>query len=426
MRTSASSARREQQAARVSRTSQAQRSRQGRRNRADNRAPLIVAALAVLAIAALAAGCMAQRCTTGNDARASSPVAFATETALARKPQTLTYAAVGDIVCHKEMIAHARDDATGTYDFSAVFAPVADRLAAFDLTSVTQETPLVTNEDQVGGYPIFGTPTAMGDAIVDAGFDVVTSATNHSMDQGIDGIFETIAYWKANHPDTVLMGLHDNPDEANGVTFVERNGIRIALTDCTYGLNGFVLPEGSEYAVDMLDDLDSIIENVERAQSEADLTICYVHMGNEYATVPSDEQREVAERLIDAGADVVLGSHVHVVQPMEEVTTAAGNTGIVYYSLGNFASNQADVENMLGGLAVLDIVKVPDGNGSARTYVMSHDYIPLFCHYDYERTQMYFLDDYTDELAAGHFITLYGNPFTVDEVWSIWHDITGR
>jgi len=110
---------------------------------------------------------------------------------------------------------------------------------------------------------------------------------------------------------------------------------------------------------------------------------------------------------------------------MEEVTTAAGNKGIVYFSLGNFASNQADVENMLGGAAVLTIAKTPTKDGGWSTSVVSHEFVPVFCHYDYDTTQMYFLDDYTDELASSHFITLYGHPFTVDQVNGIWTDITG-
>ncbi|MBO4352076.1 MAG: CapA family protein, partial [Eggerthellaceae bacterium] len=396
--------------------------RTGASTASSNRRPLTIAvAIAAILLLAIAG------CTVFNHATSSTRNGLAAHidsSAVAMKPHTLTFLAVGDIVPHKEMIAQSRTD-DGSYDFNHVFDPVRSHLEPYDLLSVTQETPLVTDESRVGGYPIFGTPVQMGDAIVNAGFDIVTSATNHSMDQGIDGIFDTISYWKQNHPEIVLMGLHDDPADADGVTFVERNGITIAMTDLTYSLNGLELPAGEEYAVDMLYDLDAIAANVEAAQDKADITICYVHMGNEYATVPSAEQREVAERLIDAGADVVLGSHVHVVQPMEEVTTAAGNTGIVYFSLGNFASNQADVENMLGGAAVMTIAKIPHLDGSSETTVTAHEFIPVFCHYDYDTTQMYFLDDYTNELANSHFITLYGHPFTVEQVNGIWTDITG-
>ena len=387
----------------------------------SNRKPIGIVIAVAIALVLAVVGCTALNHKASSNEK---PVESLMSTITASQPHMLTFLAVGDIVPHKEMIAQSRND-DGSYDFNHVFEPVLARLAPYDLLSVTQETPLVTDESRVGGYPIFGTPVQMGDAIDNAGFDIVTSATNHSMDQGIDGIFDTVDYWRQNHPEITLMGLHDDPAEANGATFIKRNGITIAMTDLTYSLNGFELPAGQEYAVDMLYDLDTIVANVEAAQEKADITICYVHMGNEYATVPSAEQREVAERLIDAGAHVVIGSHLDVVQPMEEVTTAAGNKGIVYFSLGNFASNQADVENMLGGAAVLTIAKTPTKDGGWNTSVISHEFVPVFYHYDYETTQMYFLDDYTDELASNHFITLYGHPFTVDQVNGIWTDITG-
>ena len=400
--------------------------------------PRFFAALLVLATLLCALACLAgcadvQSALTSQPAESqeSSPSAEILEASdkpipeIAPDPTSLTLIAIGDIVAHDEMIKQARTS-EGTYDFNHVFAPMKDRLGQFDLASVTQETPLVTDEGKVGGYPIFGTPTAMGDAIVNTGFDIAVSATNHSMDQGADGILDTIAFWRQSHPEIAVLGIHDDPSQANGVTFIERNGIRIALTDCTYGLNGFELPEGREYEVDLLDDLDTILANVRTAESEADITICYVHMGEEYATVPSDWQRAVAEALIDAGAEVVIGSHVHVVQPMEDMTTAAGNKGIVYFSLGNSASNQANVENMLGGAAVLTIEKTPTGIGSeTKTSVTAHEFVPTFCHYDYNTTQMFFLSDYTEEQAANHFITLYGHPFTVEQVRNLWTDITG-
>ena len=348
-----------------------------------SRKPFVIVIAAAIVLALAIVGCNALNHKTSSNEK---PVELLMSTITASQPRMLTFLAVGDIVPHKEMIAQSRSD-DGSYDFNHVFEPVLTRLAPYDLLSVTQETPLVTDESRVGGYPIFGTPVQMGDAIDNAGFDIVTSATNHSLDQGIDGVFDTVDYWKQNHPEITLMGLHDDPADANGVTFIERNGITIAMTDLTYSLNGFELPAGQEYAVDMLDDLDTIVANVEAAQEKADITICYVHMG--------------------------------------EVTTAAGNKGIVYFSLGNFASNQADVENMLGGAAVLTIAKTPTKDGGWSTSVVSHEFVPVFCHYDYDTTQMYFLDDYTDELASSHFITLYGHPFTVDQVNGIWTDITG-
>ena len=258
------------------------------------------------------------------------------------------------------------------------------------------------------------------DAIIASGFDVVVGATNHSMDKGLYGIETTNEYW-AKHPDILHLGMHDNPADANSVSVMEKNGITIGFCDCTYGLNGLVLPDGYEYSVDLLDDLDIICDNVRDAREKCDFIVAFVHMGEEYATVPSDEQRAVAERLIDAGADVVLGSHVHVVQPCEEITTASGNTGLVYFSLGNHVSNPIDAINMLGGCAEFTVEKRYDSQGDGKAHIVSHRFVPVVCHWDAMTCTEYFLEDYTDALAASHAVGVG----SVGDLWDMWTGITG-
>lgn len=334
-------------------------------------------------------------------------------------PTQVSFIAVGDVVAHDLLAFQGKiDDRNWNYDF--IFENMSDEISSYDIAAITQETPFVTREEDVSGYPTFGTPWQMGEAMWNSGFDVIVGATNHSMDKGLYGINNTIDYWHSMHPNLLHLGMHHYEEDANSVSFLEKNGIKIGFTDCTYGLNGFVLPEGSEYMVDLLDDLDIICSNITAAQNDCDFIIAFVHMGEEYATVPSDEQREVAERLIDAGADVVIGSHVHVVQPMETVTTAAGNTGLVYYSIGNHVSNQIDVENMLGGAAIFTIEKTPDIAGNSKTEIVSYEFKPVVCHWNSATTTEYFLEDYTDELASQHAVNL-----SKDKLYSIWNSITG-
>lgn len=334
-------------------------------------------------------------------------------------PTQVSFIAVGDVVAHDLLAFQGKtDDGGWNYDF--IFENMADEIASYDIAAITQETPFISREEDVSGYPTFGTPWQMGEAMWKSGFDVIVGATNHSMDKGLYGINTTIDYWHNMHPDKLHLGMHHYAEDANSVSFMEKNGIKIGFTDCTYGLNGFVLPEGSEYMVDLLDDLDVICSNIETAKTECDFIISFVHMGEEYATVPSDEQREVAERLIDAGADVVIGSHVHVVQPMEQVTTAAGNSGLVYYSIGNHVSNQIDVENMLGGAAIFTIEKALDEQGDFKTRIVSYDFKPIVCHWNSSTTTEYFLEDYPEELSAAHAVNL-----NKDMLYSIWNSITG-
>ena len=171
---------------------------------------------------------------------------FAEVNDLPAPPSQVTFFAAGDILAH-DLLAAQGHRSDGSYDYSFLFANMADEIASYDIASITQETPLVDDDSQVSGYPTFGTPCQMADAIAEAGFDVVISATNHSYDKGVYGLETTMSYWKNNHPEITVLGIHDTPKEADGVSFVRSNGIEIAMAEFTYDLNGFVLPEGKEY-----------------------------------------------------------------------------------------------------------------------------------------------------------------------------------
>ena len=347
------------------------------------------------------------------------PEVFAEVNDIPAPPSQVTFFAAGDILAH-DLLAAQGKTGPGSYNYDFIFSNMKDEIASYDISVITQETPFVDDDSEVSGYPTFGTPYQMGDAIVDAGFDVVVGATNHSFDKGLYGLNTTLGFWEKEHPEITLLGLHSEKSDADSVSFVNKNGIKIAMTEFTYGLNGFVLPEGKEYMVDLQNELDAICKSVSDAEDEADITIAFAHMGEEYSTVPSDEQREVAVRLVDAGADVVIMSHVHVVQPMEDLVTEKGNKAIVYYGIGNFVSNQMDLQNMLGGAAILTIEKEIDDDGTSETKVISHSFEPLICHWDSSTSEMYFLDDYTDDLAAGHAI----GSFTTDQVYDMWKSYT--
>lgn len=375
--------------------------------------------LVVLTVALL--GGLLFACSTMSHKPADTLPKFAGEVNdLPAEPTSVSFIALGDIVAHDYLVFQGRT-APNEYNFDHIFAPMKEVVESYDIAAITQETPFVEDDADVSGYPTFGTPTEMGDAIVASGFDVVVGATNHSMDKGLYGINTTNAYWNG-HPEVLHLGMHDDPADANAVSIIEKNGIKIGFCDCTYGLNGFTLPEGSEYTVDLLADLDAICDNVRAAEDKCDFTVAFVHMGEEYATVPSEEQREVAARLIDAGADVVLGSHVHVVQPAEEMVTEAGNRGLVYYSLGNHVSNQIEPTNMLGGCAEFTIEKTPNGEGGhTETHITDWHFVPVVCHWNSSTCTEYFLEDYTDELASANSVGVG----SVANLWNMWENITG-
>ena len=338
----------------------------------------------------------------------------------------VTLAAAGDVIPHELVVASAWDDEERAYDFSALFAPVAGLLGECDLAAVNQEAPFAPDDAHVSDYPLFGAPAALCDALAAAGFDIVTAATNHALDQGAAGVMGTIEEWRA-YPQVTLLGLHASATDADAVAYRKANDMRFALFNLSYGLNAGPLGEEDAYLVDTLDDEGRILGQLQAVERDgsADLSVCFVHAGEEYAAGPTEEQRALAERLIDAGADAVICTHAHVVQPCETVSTPAGNKGIVCWSLGNFAASQGSPETSIGAVALLAADR--DGKGLAR--FRSCRLVPSICHID--RTgdggAVYLLSDYTEELARANAAAVPSADETVSlhDLWRIWHAWAG-
>ena len=332
--------------------------------------------------------------------------------------RTVSLIALGDVIAHEAIYEAAYEPDTQTFDFSPLFAHISGRIAGYDLAAVNQETILVHDASLRSDFPLFATPESMGDALVDAGFDIVYAATNHANDQGETGLDDTLAFWKRNHPDTILLGLHESPDETHW-RLMERNGISLALFDYTFHLNGRALEAGQEYRIDTLDDEQRLVDDLADAEGQADLSICFVHIGEEYALAPTAEQVRLCDRLIDAGADAVICTHAHVAQPAKERTTAQGNTGVVFYSLGNLVSYQTEPDTILGAGACLQISKDDQGVAAIAAHAMKG----TVCHAEGERVAAYFLEDYTDDLARRNTLATEDDPITLAGLQERWRDL---
>ena len=333
----------------------------------------------------------------------------------------LTLLVAGDNIAHANVYESAYDRESRAFDFSPIYEHVRDFVGGHDVAAVVQETPLVANPARRRSYPLFATPQSMGDALTEAGFDVILAATNHACDAGLTGLRDTCAFWAERHPEVTLLGLRRTSSGVPAsIDCIEKDGIRLALFDYTYGLNGQVLPAGSGFQVDVLDEAGTtrLLADVKAAAGQSDAVICFLHIGEEYQTAPTDEQRCLVERLVDAGADAVICSHTHVLGPHEALRTAAGNEGVVFWGLGNFMTGQWDrAETVLGGMARLTIEKQTStasatcAGGAARTddskkaRIASFEMAPVVCHTDIDGSvAVYLLDDYTEELAARHVI----------------------
>jgi hypothetical protein len=301
--------------------------------------------------------------------------------------------------------SNGSDGSSESFDFSSIYEPVSALVSSYDIAAVTQETVLVADPERRSSYPDFATPTSMADALADAGFDVVASATNHANDQGGSAINETLAYWAQNYPDVSVLGIHGSSADYDRIDYRESNGIRLALFDYTYGLNsGHELAADETWRVNLLSDENKLVRDLKTAERTADISVCFLHIGNEYDSEPTQAQRDLVERLADAGADIIICSHAHVLEPFGTIRTAAGNQAVVYYGLGNFVSGQFDeIATIVGGAASIEIEKETLADGSTRTFVASAELIPLVCHTDSDgNASVYPLDEYTDELGTAH------------------------
>ena len=320
------------------------------------------------------------------------------------EPVTITLTSVGDMLMHAGVSVPGLQ-ADGTYQYDYLFEHVKDKIEAADVAIVNQE--VMFGGDHLGnlGYPCFNVNSALGTGLVNAGFDVVLFATNHTRDQHISGIQNTLNFWKEKHPDTTILGIHEDEASYNSITVKDVKGIKIAMLNYTYSLNGFTLKEGEKHYVDLMDaeHKEKIKNDLKLAEKLADIVIVFPHWGTEYVLEETAEEQEWAQFFCENGADLIIGTHPHVIQPVKWVESSNGNKALVYYSLGNFVSCQPRNYTMLGGMAQVSITKDKTG-----TYISEYDMDFVVTHYNTSRSHVttYMLDDYTDELVKEHGIVL--------------------
>lgn len=314
----------------------------------------------------------------------------------------VSFVAVGDNLPETSIGAYADacagEAGDGLYDYRPIYASVKPYIESADLAYIKQETHLGGDEIGPRGWPSFNTTDAMADAIVDAGFDLVASASNHAYDWGYFGAVEhSRSVW--NQKPVAFTGTAANEEEAQAIPVVERNGISFALLDYTYGVNGYAQGDLPAYAVNFIDE-ERIAADVARAHEMADVVLVAMHWGTENLTEADAEQTRLAQFLADLDVDVVLGSHPHVIGPLAWVEGSSGHRTLVAYSLGNFVSRHdaPALENELGGMLSCDFVKGTDGSVGIENVT----WIPLVNHTEEGAYAVYALKDYAPELAARH------------------------
>lgn len=277
---------------------------------------------------------------------------------------TISMSVIGDIMCHDTQYKDAYISATKTYDFSHVFTNIADELSSADITIGNLETTFAGPDRGYSGYPTFNTPDALATNLREIGFDVICTANNHSLDKGYSGLTRTLEVLDNNG--IAHMGTYDSEESQNKILVKDVNGIKIAFLAYTYGTNGIPVPSGKEYCVNLIDK-EQIKADLDKAKTlEVDLISVNMHWGNEYRLSPTTEQKQLADFLFENGADIILGSHPHVLEPMEKrtITLEDGTTkdGFLIYSLGNFVSAQTKQYTNYSIILNLTITKHAEGN----------------------------------------------------------------
>lgn len=245
-------------------------------------------------------------------------------------------------------------------DFGFLYENSRELIDRNDVAVINQEAPLTGDPAMYGDYPRFGTPVQVGEAIVDAGFDVVTCGTNHALDRGAAGVNFTKHFFDGQG--IVCLGIQSEEEkEERPYEVVTRNGIRFALFNYTYGTNGIKIPDECPAMVHLLEDEDRIREAVRAAKEESDMVIVFAHWGTEYAKEPDAFQEKWTQVFLESGVDAVIGTHPHTLQPYEMLQDGNGHQMLVYYSIGNFVSAQYEQACVKGGAAEFTVSLTADG-----------------------------------------------------------------
>ncbi len=293
----------------------------------------------------------------------------------------------GDNLINDKLYNAAKKD-DGSYDFKSMYSYIKDIVKNYDLAYYNQETILGGSEIGVSSYPAFNSPYEVGDATIDTGFNLVSLATNHTLDRGEKAIINSLNYWN-NKSNVLTSGSYLSNDDRNKINIKEVNNITYTMLNYTYGTNGIKVPEGKEYLVNIWPctgnnpDNDTkyqeykevVKKDILRVRDKVDLLIVAMHFGVEYTHVPTNYQIDMAEFLSSLGVDIIIGTHPHVIMPITYI-----NDTLVIYSLGNFLSAQDtnnDYNTTVGLLSSIKITKNidKDNNSSIKLSDLNNELI---------------------------------------------------
>lgn len=397
---------------------QRKRRRKRRRRHTISKPILVLSGIVIVLVIVTSVLSWGRVLTTRTASNDTSQAAANQEQAKKPKAGKVTFCAVGDNLINEggdytvDLLgmgdAWSGETGDGSYDFSPLYAQLKGTISSYDIALINQETTLGGNTDyDYAGYPAYNTPDEMAQAVADAGFDVVNCNTNHTYDTWTDSIEHAQEVW-AKQKGVSVIGSYASEKDRSNIRVLEANGIKVAFLSYSYGQNGYEQADlpNDYYAAPF--DKDKMKKEIAAAKKQADAVIVYMHWGEENTHELSDQQKEYASFLAGLDVDLVVGSHAHVIQPVEYVSRGlpttdgsdanAKNGMLCVYGLGDFVSGYTLPKTILSGMFTCEIVRDAKGNVSIQDPVWHG----LVEHCEDGEDAVYLLSEYTQEQAENN------------------------
>ena len=334
----------------------------------------------------------------------------------------------GDNLIHGSIYKQAKNrSSNGTYDFSYTYEGIKEIIALSDLAFLNQET-IIDKDNEPSTYPMFNSPAELLDEMINVGFDVFNQATNHTMDKGLSGAKNDLELFKSKN-NIMLTGLRETRNELLKPQTVDVKGITFSFLGITEFLNGLRVPSDSDLGLLYLTDsryteqaqYDMIKQMIANAKEVSDVVCVSMHWQDENITVPDSSQVAIMDKLLEYGADIVIGTGPHVLQPIEFKENGDGEQALVIWSLGNLVSCQKQRNNLLGGIADITVSK---DTATGKISITEASLIPTITHYNsnFSNVRIIPLINYNKELASQHGTS---STFTYDYIVNFYNEMFG-
>lgn len=343
--------------------------------------------------------------------------------------QSVRLMCAGDNLIHGSIYKQARNRFGGNgYDFSYAYNNVKNIISAADIAFLNQET-IIDPESEPSSYPMFNSPKELLDEMIEIGFDVFNQSTNHTMDKRVSGALNDLELFNSKS-DILLTGLYKTREDMLKPQTVKINGITLSFVGFTEFLNGLNVPSDSDLGLVYLTDkrftqeeiYATMKQMIDNAKAVSDIVCVSMHWQTEDITVPDESQQLITDKLLEYGADIVIGTGPHVLQPIEYKQNGDGENALIIWSLGNFISCQNKKNNLLGGIADINITK---DFATGKTTIDSAQLIPTITHYEnsFSNVRIIPFADYSPELATEHGVN--SSTFTYDYIKDFYSNMFG-